>query len=80
MYMDFDKYPPYSGALSENFETNINACIWCNHGFPYSTNKGNLLTCINKESWEMTKNIFLEATQVKTNALEQQYAKYVHMF
>ena len=50
MYIDFDKYPPYSGALSENFETNINARIWCNHGFPYSTNKGNLLTCINKES------------------------------
>ena len=36
VYFDFNDYPPYSGAISENFETNINARIWCNNGFPYS--------------------------------------------
>ena len=35
MYMNFDEYPPYSGAISENFETNINVHIWCDHGLPY---------------------------------------------
>ena len=51
MYLDFDEYPPCSGAISETFETNINDHIQCDHGFPYSTTKGNMLTCINKETW-----------------------------
>ena len=55
MYIDFDEYPLYSGARSENFEANINAHIQCDHVYPYSTIKGNMLACINKESWEMMK-------------------------
>ena len=31
-YSDFDEYPPYSGAISETFETNINAHIQFDHG------------------------------------------------
>ena len=35
MYIDFDEYPPSSGTISKNFETNINAHIKYNHGYPY---------------------------------------------
>ena len=51
MYIEFDNYPPYSGAISKNVERHINANIQCDHGYPYSTiksTKGNMLTCINK--------------------------------
>ena len=51
MYIDFDEYPPYSGAISEKYEANINAHIQCDHGYTYSTIKGNMLIWINKESW-----------------------------
>ena len=44
MYIDFDEYHPYSGAISEIFETNINAYIQCDRGYPYSKFKGNILT------------------------------------
>ena len=47
MYISFDEYPPYSGAISNIFETNINAHIQCDRGYPYSTIKsikGNMLT------------------------------------
>ena len=27
MYIDFDEYPPYIGAISKTFQTNINAHI-----------------------------------------------------
>ena len=48
MYMDFDEYHPYIGAISENLETNSNAHIQCDHDYPYSTIKGKVLTWINK--------------------------------
>ena len=51
MYVDFYQYPPYSGAISENFDTNINAHIQCDTGYPYSSIKDNMLTWINEESW-----------------------------
>ena len=63
MYIDFDEYPPYSDSISENFENNINAHIKCDHGYPYSSIKGNMLTWINRESWEMMKKCFTDATQ-----------------
>ena len=31
MYIDFDGYPPYGGAISEIFETNFNANIQCGY-------------------------------------------------
>ena len=36
MYIDFYQYPPYSGVISEIFETILNAHIQCDHGYPYS--------------------------------------------
>ena len=65
MYIDYDEYHPYSGAISKYFETNIDYHIWCDHGYPYSTIKGNMLTWMNKESWEMTNKRFTEAKEVK---------------
>ena len=62
MYIDFDEYPTYSGAISEKFETNINDHIHCDYGYPYSTIKsikGNMLTWINEENWKMKKHVFL---------------------
>ena len=49
MYIDFDDYPSYSSALSENFETYISAHILCDKGYAYSTIKDNMLTWISKE-------------------------------
>ena len=51
MYINFDEYPTYSGAISEYFETNINTHIQCDHDYPYSTIKYNMLTWIKKEIW-----------------------------
>ena len=39
MYIDFDGYPPDSGAISEMFEPNVNANFQCNHGYAYSSIK-----------------------------------------
>ena len=36
MYIDFNEYTPYSGAISENFKININAHIQFDRGLPYS--------------------------------------------
>ena len=36
MYIDFDGYPPYGGAISESFEANVNADIQCDRGYAYS--------------------------------------------
>ena len=47
MYIDFDEYPSYSGVISENFETNINSHIQCDHGYPCSSTKVNMLKWIN---------------------------------
>ena len=46
MYIDFDDYPSYSGAISEIFETNINDHIQCDNGYHYSSIKDNMLTWI----------------------------------
>ena len=46
MYIDFDEYPPDSDAVSENFEANINSHIQCDHEYPYSSIKYNMLTWI----------------------------------
>ena len=64
MYIGFDEYPPYSGAIYDIFETNINAHIQCDHSFLYSTIKSKILTWINKETWEMMKKYFPGAKQV----------------
>ena len=73
MYNGFDEYPPYSGTISENFETNINSHICCDHGFPYSTIKGNMLIWINKRCWETTKYFFTEANKVKKILTTKEY-------
>ena len=65
MYIDFDDYPSYSSALSENFETDINAHILCDKGYAYSTIKDNMLTWISKEIQEIMKICFPKAKQVK---------------
>ena len=51
MYIDFDNYPPYSSAISEIFETNVNANIQCGHGYAYSSRKEKICIWINEESW-----------------------------
>ena len=38
-YTDFDEYLPYSGTISEMFETNVDANIQCDHGYDYSPRK-----------------------------------------
>ena len=65
MYIYFDGYPPYSGAISENFETNINAHIQCDNEYPYSSIKDNTLKWINEKSWEIMQTCFPGANQVK---------------
>ena len=79
MYIDFDEYPPYSAAISETFETSINAHTQWDCGYPYSTNKGKMFTRINEESWEMMETFFPDANQVMKFP-QQQYAKYLQMF
>ena len=44
MYIYFDEYPPYSGAISKFFVTIINTRIQCDNGYPYSSIKDNTLT------------------------------------
>ena len=36
IYIDFDEYPPYSGRIYENFETNVNENIKYDYGYVYS--------------------------------------------
>ena len=52
MYIGFEDYHPYTGAINEIFETNMNDHIKCIHGYYDSTFKGIILTCIDKEGWE----------------------------
>ena len=42
MNIDFYQYPSYSGAISEVFETNINAHIQCDREYSYSSRKYNI--------------------------------------
>ena len=39
MYIYFGDYPPYSGRISENFETNDNANMQCYHVYACSSSK-----------------------------------------
>ena len=39
MNIDFDGYPPYSGAISEMFVTNVIANTQCDHGYAFSSSK-----------------------------------------
>ena len=39
MHIDFDEYLPYSGGISEFFETNVNDNIQCNNGYAYYSSK-----------------------------------------
>ena len=57
MYIYFDEYPPYSGAISKFFETIINARIQCDNGYPYYLIKENILTWINEESWYIMQKL-----------------------
>ena len=65
MYIDFDEYPPYSGIISEIFEARVNAYIQYDHGYAYSSIKQKVCTWVNEKSWEMMKNCFPEAKQIK---------------
>ena len=47
MYIDFYGYSPYSGAIYECFEANVNANIKCNYGYAYFSNKEKICTRIN---------------------------------
>ena len=51
MYIDFDGYPYYSGTISENLETSVNANIQCDYRYVYSSSKEKNLTWINNKSW-----------------------------
>ena len=44
MYIDFDEYSPYSGRISEHFETNVNDNIHRDHGYAYSSSKQKMCT------------------------------------
>ena len=76
MYIDFDDYPPYSGSISEIFETNVNANIQCDNGYAYSSRKEKNCTWINEESWEIMQKPFLDAKQIKipqNNSMQKIY-------
>ena len=59
MYIYFDEYPTYSGAISDFFLNDINSHIQIYHGCPYSSIKDNMLTWINEESWEIMKKFLM---------------------
>ena len=65
MYIDFDEYPPYSDTISEMFVTIFNTNIKCNHGYSYSQRKKKMCTWVHEENWEMMKNCFSDAKQIK---------------
>ena len=60
-----DKYPPYSGRISEVFETNVNANIQCDFGYDYYSIKQKMCSWVNDESWEIIKICFPDAEQIK---------------
>ena len=51
MYIDFYEYPPYSGRISEIFETSVNANIRYDHGYAYFSSKQKISTWVNEDSW-----------------------------
>ena len=78
MYIDFYGYPPYSGAISESFKANIISHIQCDHCYPYSSIKDNMLTWINEDIWEITQKCFPDAKEVnKCPKIKMQKCIYV---
>ena len=65
MYIDFDEYPSYRGRNSEIVEKYVNENIKCEHGYAYSSGKHNMCTWVNEDTWEMMKNCFPDAKQIK---------------
>ena len=49
MYIKFDEYPPFNGAIPEMFETIMSANIQCYHGYTYSSSREKICTCIDEE-------------------------------
>ena len=47
MYINFDEYPPCGGRIYDNFKTNINANIQCDHGYAYSSSKQKMYKWVN---------------------------------
>ena len=59
MYIDFHVYPPYSGAISENFVTNFNANIQCDHGYDHSSSKEKIAHGLIKKVGHSRKSVCL---------------------
>ena len=79
MYIDFDEYPPYSGAISKCFEENDDANIQCNHGYAYSSSKEIIFPWINEESWEIMQKHFPDAKQVRNAPQKTVCKKCIHV-
>ena len=58
MYINFDDYPTYNGAIYKVFETNFNAHNQLCYFHPYSTPEGKIITLVNNNSWEILKHSF----------------------
>ena len=59
------------------FLKNVN--IQCDHGYAYYSGKKKMCTWVNYKSWEMVKNCFPDAKQIK-NTPKPLYSNNVHMF
>ena len=57
MYIDFYDQHPYTGAISEFIDANMNVENNCIHGYPMSNTRGKRMIWINKEIWEMLKKL-----------------------
>ena len=79
IYIDFDEYPRYSGRNSEIFGNYVNENIKCEHGYAYPSGKHNMCKWVNEEAWEIIKNCFPGANQIK-KCPKMFHAKNVHMF
>ena len=61
MFIDLGDYNPYTDAIKDVSEAKINVEITFCHGFPFSFNKGNMITWINKDICEVFNNCFTTA-------------------
>ena len=50
MHINFYEYPPYSGRISEFFETNVNDDIQFDRSYDYSSSKQKMCTWDNDNS------------------------------
>ena len=64
MYIDFDKYPRYSGRISANFEKKSMKIFNLIMVMPILQAK-KLCKWVNEEIWEKMKTCFPEAKQIK---------------